>query len=115
MLIVGIVIAVVVLAALFTFLFLRRAGGGRFPWVQFYLKGKESGFTFKEVNLLRRIAVDNKMQEPTSLFWSMKQLDRCIKGTIISFRARAAEEFQEAGGAQSTEIFAGHEKLAGHR
>ena len=78
------------------YIFLRRAGGGRFPWVQFYLKGKESGFTFKEVNLLRRIAVENRMKDPTSLFWSIKQLDRCIKGTIINFRARGEEASPEA-------------------
>ena len=36
---------------------LRRLGGGSFPWLQFYTKGKESGFVFKEINLLRRMAV----------------------------------------------------------
>ncbi len=96
MLVVGIIFAIVVVFSLLMFLFLRRAGGGRFPWVQFYLKGKESGFTLREVNMLRRIAVDNKMPEPTSLFWSIKQLDRCIKGTIISFRSRSVEESPES-------------------
>jgi len=81
-----------------SYLVLRRAGGGSFQWVQFYLKGKESGFTFKEVNLLRRIAVENRMKEPTSLFWSVKQLDRCIKGTIINFRARGEEAAPESTG-----------------
>jgi c-di-GMP-binding flagellar brake protein YcgR len=68
---------------------LRKAGGGNFPWVQFYVKGKEAGFSFSEVNLLRKVAVENHLENPTSLFWSIKQLDRCIKGTIIKFRAES--------------------------
>ena len=91
-----IIIAIVAGLVVGSYLFLRRAGGGSFPWVQFYLKGKESSFTLKEVNLLRRIAVDNRMKEPTSLFWSVKQLDRCIKGMIINFRSRGEEASPES-------------------
>jgi c-di-GMP-binding flagellar brake protein YcgR len=91
-----VIIAIIAAIVVGSYLFLRRAGGGSFPWVQFYLKGKESGFSFKEVNLLRRIAVENRMKEPTSLFWSVKQLDRCIKGMIINFRARGEEAAPEA-------------------
>jgi c-di-GMP-binding flagellar brake protein YcgR len=91
-----VIIAVISGFAIGAYFFLRRAGGGSFPWVQFYLKGKESGFSFKEVNLLRKIAVENRMKEPTSLFWSIKQLDRCIKGMIINFRARGEEAAPEA-------------------
>ena len=82
---------ILLLAVVTGIILLRKAGGGKFPWVQFYLKGKESGFSFNEVNLLRRVAVENRMKDPTSLFWSMKQLDRCIKGTVISFRSRNEE------------------------
>ncbi len=91
-----VIVPVVVGLAVASYFLLRRAGGGSFPWVQFYLKGKESGFTFKEVNLLRRIAVETRMKEPTSLFWSVKQLDRCIKGMIINFRARGEEAAPES-------------------
>ena len=91
-----ILLFILVVLCVVGYLFLRKAGGGRFPWLQFYLKGKESGFAFKEVNLLRKISVENRMREPTSLFWSIKQLDRCIKGTIISFRARGAENSPES-------------------
>jgi c-di-GMP-binding flagellar brake protein YcgR len=80
----------VVLIAAFIFV-IQRSGGFGFPFVQFYIKGKESGFSFREVNLLRRIAVDNKLKHPTSLFWSEKQLDRCIRGTIIKFRSQNKE------------------------
>jgi c-di-GMP-binding flagellar brake protein YcgR len=77
---------------------LRRAGGGSFPWIQFYTKGKESGFNLREINLLRRVAVENKLENPTSLFWSIRQLDRSIKGVIVKFRSEGHD--QEAPQAQ---------------
>jgi c-di-GMP-binding flagellar brake protein YcgR len=70
---------------------LRRAGGGKFPWIQFYTKGKESGFNFKQLNLLRRVAVENHLGNPTSLFWSIRQLDRSIRGVVIRLRAEGKE------------------------
>ncbi|MBN1834573.1 MAG: PilZ domain-containing protein [Spirochaetales bacterium] len=83
------IIAVVVAALLIGFfVFLRVAGHGRFPWIQFYTKGKESGFTFREIGLLRKVAIETKIDNPTSLFWSIKQLDRSIKEIIIKIRGR---------------------------
>ena len=91
--------AVVIIAIAFlvvlTLIILRRAGGGKFPWLQFYLKGRESGFDFREINLLRRVAVESRLENPTSLFWSMKQLDRSIKGIIVQYRARSQEQDPE--------------------
>ncbi len=65
----------------------QRGGGFGFPWLQFYVRGKESGFKFSEINLLRRIAVDNKLKNPTALFWSERVLDRCIRGTVLKHRS----------------------------
>ena len=73
------------------FIILRRAGGGKFPWIQFYIKGKESGFNFRELNLLRRVAVENHLGNPTSLFWSIRQLDRSIRGVVTRLRAEGKE------------------------
>ena len=78
------------------FFFLRRLGRGNFPWIQFYARGKESGFTFKEINLLRRIAVESQMQNPTSLFWSIKQLDRSIRNLIIKYRSAGIEQDEKS-------------------
>ncbi len=93
--IIGIILLVIVFLALLSVLLLRRAGGGRFPWMQFYLKGRESGFTFREINLLRRVAVEAKLENPTALFWSIKQLDRSMKGIIIKYRSRDQEQNPE--------------------
>ena len=75
---IGLVIAII---------FLNRAGGLKFPWVSFYAKGRESGFSMHEINLLRKVAVENRLENPTSLFWSIKQLDRSIRGTMTRFRS----------------------------
>jgi c-di-GMP-binding flagellar brake protein YcgR len=82
-------IVLAIFAVLFGLLlvYIQRNGGFGFPWVQFYVRGKEHGFKFRELNLLRRVAVENRLKNPTSLFWSERTLDRCIRGTIISFRA----------------------------
>jgi c-di-GMP-binding flagellar brake protein YcgR len=94
MLLVVVLLAMAFLSVL-AIILLRRAGGGKFPWLQFYLKGRESGFVFREINLLRRVAVEAKLDNPTALFWSMKQLDRSLKGTIIRYRARSQEQDPE--------------------
>lgn len=68
-------------------IYLNKAGGLKFPWVSFYAKGRESGFSMHEINLLRKVAVENRLSNPTSLFWSTKQLDRSIRGTMTRFRS----------------------------
>ncbi|MGA2973968.1 MAG: PilZ domain-containing protein [Spirochaetia bacterium] len=94
MIIVVILLAIAFIAVL-AIILLRRAGGGRFPWLQFYMKGRESGFVFHEINLLRRVSLEAKLENPTALFWSIKQLDRAIKGIIIQYRARSQEQEPE--------------------
>ena len=81
-----IIIIVAVLGGLF--FLIQKAGGFGFPWLEFFIRGKESGFKFREINLLRKVAVSNRLKDPTSLYWSVRQLDRCIRSTIIRFRAR---------------------------
>lgn len=63
-------------------------GGFSFPWFRFYLKGKESGFEFREVDVLRRAAVESEMENPVSIFSSIRVLDRTIRNLILRFRAR---------------------------
>jgi hypothetical protein len=77
---------------LFLMILAAREGGLGFPWVEFYLRGRESGFKFSEINVLRRAALDNGMKEPAALYWSQRQLDRCIRGTLTRLRARGELE-----------------------
>ena len=91
-----ILLGILALSIVAAVIILRRAGGGKFPWIQFYTKGKESGFNFKELNLLRRVAVENHLSNPISLFWSIKQLDRSIRGVVIKLRAEGREHDESA-------------------
>ncbi|ADN01812.1 PilZ domain-containing protein [Spirochaeta thermophila] len=78
--------------SLFVFLIgFQRMGGFTFPWIKFYVEGKEAGFSFSDLNLLRRLAVDNHLKDPTALFWSEKTLNLCIRNTIIKFRNQGRE------------------------
>lgn len=93
MLIILIVLVVIVALGI---IFLQRSGGFGFPWVEFYVKGKESGFSFPEINLMRKAAVQNKLKNPSSLFWSERTLDRCIRGIIVQQRSKGDEDSQES-------------------
>ena len=84
-------LAPVLLAILFLLGFitwLATNGGLGFPWFRFYAKGKESGFLFKEIDILRRAAVESEMDNPVTIFSSIKVLDRTIRSLILKFRAR---------------------------
>jgi len=60
-------------------------------WVQFYAKGKDSGFTFKELELLQRLAIKSKLEDPTTLFFSNRQLDTCIRDLVRTLRMAGTE------------------------
>jgi c-di-GMP-binding flagellar brake protein YcgR len=78
---------------------LTHAGKGRGnSWVQFFSKGKDAGFSFKEVELLRRLAVSCQLDDPAAIFWSQSQLDVCIRSLARSVRLAG-------GGDQVTQDF----------
>jgi len=60
-------------------------------WIQFYAKGKDSGFSFKEIELLQRLATRSKLEDPTTLFFSNRQLDACIRELVRSLRVSGTE------------------------
>jgi hypothetical protein len=87
------IVAIVIITAFFI---ISRTRVGKFPWIQFFLKGKESGFTFREINLLRKIAIENRLKDPTTLFWSVKHLDYSIKDIILKYRSAGEENSEDA-------------------
>ena len=60
-------------------------------WVQFYAKGKDSGFSFKEIELLQRLATKSKLEDPTALFFSNRLLDNCIRDLVKTLRLSGTE------------------------
>jgi c-di-GMP-binding flagellar brake protein YcgR len=60
-------------------------------WLQFYAKGKDSGFSLREIDLLRRLAVKSKLENPAALFFSQNQLDECIKSLVKTIHVSGTE------------------------
>jgi c-di-GMP-binding flagellar brake protein YcgR len=65
-------------------------------WIQFFAKGKDAGFSFREIELLRRLAAKCNIADPSSLFWSQNQLDLCIRSLVRSIRMTGEDEDQDS-------------------
>jgi c-di-GMP-binding flagellar brake protein YcgR len=70
----------------------KKEGGGN--WVQFVSIGKEAGFSFKEVEMLRQIAVQSSIEDPCSIFSSQDKLDQCIRALVRNIRMSGESEDQ---------------------
>lgn len=63
------ILLVVPVAISLAFLLSSRATGRHsFPWLQFYIKGKESGFKFTEISSLGKLAMESGLEDAVSLF-----------------------------------------------
>ncbi len=81
MIVYGLIIVVVVLALAALLL----AGNEKrtpLAWMQFYARGKDAGFKFGEIHLLRKVAIKSDLEDPLALYWSVKLLDRCMQAII---------------------------------
>jgi c-di-GMP-binding flagellar brake protein YcgR len=77
-------VVIIVVSGAVIFLVSRSNKAKSASWLQFYAKGKDAGFSFKEIELLRRLAVKSELEDPVSLFWSQNQLDVCIRSLVRS-------------------------------
>jgi len=83
----------VIAIAIFGFYWLSRKkkeGGGN--WVQFISMGKEAGFSFKEVEMLRQITVQCSIEDSCSIFTSQEQLDQCIRALVRNIKMSGESE-----------------------
>jgi PilZ domain len=74
------VLTILIIASSVPLLLVIRKGLAKVDWVEFYSMGKDAGFSLKEINLLRKVAVVNRHQKPSSLFWSIDVLDKSLAG-----------------------------------
>ncbi|MDR2144166.1 MAG: PilZ domain-containing protein [Treponema sp.] len=95
---VTILVIVIVVSGLLVLVLSQSNKDKRKSWIQFFAKGKDAGFSFKEIELLRRLAVKCNLEDPTALFWSQNQLDMCIRNMVRSTRL-------SGGGDQATQDF----------
>ena len=86
------VIAVLVLGLLFYALSRSKKEGGGGNWVQFFVKGKEAGFSLKEIETLRHLAIQCNLEFPNTLFDSQSQLDKCIHSLVRSIKMSGETE-----------------------
>jgi c-di-GMP-binding flagellar brake protein YcgR len=82
-----IVIAVTVILVIGFAAWRFRGGKNRFPFYEFFSRGRREGFSFKEIRFLKRIAIQNRLEKPQSIFWSTSQLDRCLRPAILKIKA----------------------------
>jgi len=70
-------------AVLYLTRFKKDSSGG---WLQFFSKGKEAGFTIRDMEQLRRLATSCNIPNPVSIFKSQKQMELIIRSMVSSVR-----------------------------
>lgn len=76
--------SIIFLVIAFYFTRLKKDGSG--GWMQFYSKGKEAGFTIKDMEQLKQLAVSCNIKDPVSIFKSYKQFETIIHSLVRSAR-----------------------------
>jgi hypothetical protein len=84
------IVAVIIIAAL---LFSRSKPGGSGNWLQFYSRGKEAGFSMKELEQLKRLIANGDIGDPALIFSSQKHLETCIKTVVNAVRMSGESEY----------------------
>jgi c-di-GMP-binding flagellar brake protein YcgR len=89
----GLVLLIVIAASgLMMFFLSKNSKAKQGSWLQFFAKGKDAGFSFKEIELLRRLAVASNLEDPSALFWSQNQLDLCIRSLVRNMRFSGSDK-----------------------
>ena len=78
------VLILVIAVSLVLLLVLSVTNRDKTNWIQFFAKGKDAGFSFREIEMLRKLAVKSNLEDPSSLFFSQNQLDLCIRSFVRS-------------------------------
>lgn len=89
------VLIIIIAVAGLVFLILSVTDKNKSGKIQFFAKGKDSGFSLKEIELLHRLAVKSKLEDPSTLFFSLTQLDTCIKALVKSMHSMGTEDDKE--------------------
>ena len=61
-------------------------------WVHFLTKGREAGFSIREMEYLRKLAISCNVDDPASIFKSQKKLEICIKSLVQTVRTSSGYE-----------------------
>jgi len=88
-----IIVIAILIFSFYWFSHKKKEGGGG-NWVQFISIGKEAGFSFKEVEMLRQITVQCNIEDSCSIFTSQEKLDQCIRAIVRNIRMSGESEDQ---------------------
>jgi c-di-GMP-binding flagellar brake protein YcgR len=87
------IVLVIVIVFLFMIFFSRSSGEkSRVNWLQFFSKGKEAGFSIRELEQLRRLVTDCNLEDPVLIFSSQKHLETCIRSVVNAVRMSGDSE-----------------------
>jgi len=75
--------AIIILGAVFL---MRKKKENSGSWIQFYAKGKEAGFSMREMEQLRRLVVSCNISDPSTIFTSQSHLEVCIRSVVNAVR-----------------------------
>jgi c-di-GMP-binding flagellar brake protein YcgR len=91
----AVLILIFVVITLFIIFFYRGPNKGEKQtgnWLQFFTRGKEAGFSIRELEQLRRLVVNCNIDDPASIFASQKQLETCIRSVVNAVRMSGESE-----------------------
>lgn len=74
------------------FVLSRRSRDDFSSWRRFRAKGREAGFSFREIRRLRELAGMANVPEPLSVFQSRTAMDICIRSLVRTMRLSGEEE-----------------------
>jgi c-di-GMP-binding flagellar brake protein YcgR len=86
---------ILVIVVLFLFIvFFYRSGGekNKVNWLQFFAKGKEAGFSMRELEQIRRLVTNCNIEDPASIFSSQIHLETCIRSVVNAVRMSGDSE-----------------------
>ena len=77
---------ILLLAGLLVAIFLTRSRETSGNWIQFFSKGKEAGFTIKDLEQLRKLVSSCNIKDPVGIFKSQKQFETIIRSMVNTVR-----------------------------
>jgi c-di-GMP-binding flagellar brake protein YcgR len=77
-------VAILLLIGVYFLIYFSKEKSGN--WIQFFAKGKEAGFTIKDMEQLRRLVANCKINDPVGIFKSKKQFETVIRSMVNTLR-----------------------------
>ncbi len=86
-----IVLLLVIILLLFGSMTLLMRGGRRYSVLEFYSRGREAGFNATEAGFIKRIAQQIGCEDPTNVFWSIRDMDSVISAVAKTYKGQKTE------------------------